>query len=211
MPAAPAAASPAAGRAHVADFVEEHGPVVGELGLARACADRAGEGALLEPGPLRLRDSVGSAAQFASTTASGRRSDRTCSARATSSLPVPHSPRIGCVTMSVGHTLDQDARGVSHPLAVAEGVAWRRPAPSAAGGLRDFIGSDWRCFEALPQPAARLVVEQLATNRSRRASSPARWCWCEPVAEMTITGTSLSIFLNRPARPARPCLPHHRA
>jgi hypothetical protein len=45
--------------AHIADFVEEHRPVVRELELARLVLDGAGECALLESEQLRLQELCG--------------------------------------------------------------------------------------------------------------------------------------------------------
>jgi hypothetical protein len=55
------------------------------------------------PNSSDSRSSVGSAAQFTFTNDLSLRSDCSCSARATSSLPVPLSPRISTVT-SVSET-----------------------------------------------------------------------------------------------------------
>src|ERR671914_222367 len=56
-----------------------------------------------KPNSSDSRSSVGSAAQFTLTNGLSLRSDWACSARATSSLPVPLSPRIRTVT-SVSET-----------------------------------------------------------------------------------------------------------
>ena len=59
--------------AHVADLVEEQRALVGELDLAAAARDRAGEGAPLVAEQLALEDPFGRAPQFSTTNGPKRR------------------------------------------------------------------------------------------------------------------------------------------
>ena len=125
-------------RLHLADLVEEHRAVVGELELARLVLDGAGERAALEPEQLRFEQLRGQrrAVDLDERLVPPRRGADGC-ARATSSLPVPLSPRISTVT-SVSATRSIRSLDLAHLLVAAEQHAGdaRRAAVTRAGADR---------------------------------------------------------------------------
>ena len=82
---------------HVADLVEEDRAAVRGLEAADAARVGAGERALLVAEELALEELAAIAAQLTATNGPRCRALRWCSACATSSLPVPLSPRISTV------------------------------------------------------------------------------------------------------------------
>ena len=142
--------------------------MVGELELARLVLDRAGERAALEAEQLATRAArSGARAQFTLTNGLSRRSDDAWSARATSSLPVPLSPRISTVHVGVGDALDQLA-DLGHPLAVAEQHAVCRLRVQLLAQRGDFAASAGAARSALAERHFELgFVERLADEIGR--------------------------------------------
>ena len=100
-------------RRHVADLVEEERAAVRLLEAAAAAATAAPEKAPFSwPKSSLSTSSAGTAAQFIFTKGCSRRGDSSWMARATSSLPVPFSPRISTGT-SEGAARSTSARSAA--------------------------------------------------------------------------------------------------
>jgi hypothetical protein len=135
-------------RRHVADLVEEERTALGLLEPAPARALRSGERAALVPEELDSSRSFGIAAVLIAMNGPGARGLCRCSARATSSLPVPDSP----VTSTVA--LDCDSRPIARNTSCIAG-AW--PSISAES----------------PPPAASIGAAAGACTIARRISATA--------------------------------------
>ena len=83
--------------AEFADFVEEEGAVAGAADDAGVVAVGAGEGAAPMAEQMALERSRGMAAQLKGTNGLAARSEYLCTARASTSLPVPLSPVMSTV------------------------------------------------------------------------------------------------------------------
>ena len=186
------------GRRHLADLVEEHRAVVGELELARLVLDRAGEGAALEAEQLGLE-------QFGRERRAVHLDERLVAAarrrRGARARPVPcrcRSRRGSSTVTSVSAT-----RSISSRTSAIRRAARRRAAVC--------FGSPAAARAAAPPPGVTLAVSQRVRRAARRVRRPANGLLTKSVApsfiawttvavrpcpDSTMTGTSRSIFLN---------------
>jgi len=138
-------------RRHVAHFVEKQGAPLGLLDAAAAGRGGAGEGPLLVAEELALQQPAGIAVQFTTTKGRALRRLARWIERATSSLPVPVSPRIRTVESTPARpamVCRRTAMGGEPPT----GGRRRRGAPRAGGGEPEPPPARRR---AAPGPAAR--------------------------------------------------------
>ncbi len=108
-------------RAHLADLVQEHRAVVGELELARLVLDGPGECAALETEELRFEQLSRQAPRSSPSQRIGCGAGRpSWIARATSSLPVPLSPRTRTVTsVSATRSINSCTSRIFSPVVIS--------------------------------------------------------------------------------------------
>ena len=204
-PAAPAAAWPAA-EAHVADLVEEHRAVIGELELARLVLDRAGEGAALEPEQLRF-EQLGrqrGAVHFDERLVAPQRGGRAAPAR--------QAP-CRCRFRRESAPSRRCRRPARSDRALRPSARCGRRASDCSTVRLQLVRSvatsccSWRCWSACASGTSRSASSNGLLTKSVAPSFIA----CTTVAvrpwpDSTMTGTSRSIFLNA-ASASSPSMP----
>ena len=162
--------------AQVADLVEEQRAAGRQLELAELLADRAGERALLVAEQRALDQLLGNRGEVDGDERRVRlRPTRDECRRASSSLPVPLSPRISTVADSLRDLLHQlDDRRAS-PGWGRRRTRGRSVSATSARSRRTWRFRSWRSLALATQRAQRLEVEVLGDVVVGAVAASPRW------------------------------------